>query len=150
MLTTKYDPIVVPENEKSDLAILGRIVESVSQNPSHEGARLVGPNREEIVIPSSLFNIIRQLLHHLTNGQAISIVPVNTELTTQQAADLLNVSRPYLVKLLETNEIPYRKINSHRRIQVQDLMNYKSKRDAEREELLKQLSEDSRDLGLFN
>ena len=68
----------------------------------------------------------------ISSGKSFSIMPVNAELTTQQAADMLNVSRPYLVKLLENNEINFTKTGRHRRIKAQDLFAYKEKRDSER------------------
>ncbi len=82
--------------------------------------------------------------------RAIFIVPGNKELTTQEAADILNVSRPYLVKLLERGEIPFIKLGTHRRIRFSDLMRYKKRRDAERERALGEIARMSQELGMYD
>ena len=79
-------------------------------------------------------------LHSLSEGEAVSILPLESEMSTQQAADILNVSRPHLVKMLENNEIPYHKVGRHRRINAKDLLEYKRQRDEEREDLLDDLA----------
>lgn len=82
-------------------------------------------------------------------GQGLSLIPENAELTTVQAADVLNVSRPYLIKLLEENAIPRRKVGKHRRIRMEDVMAYKTRIDRERESVLDQLAMEAQqgDLG---
>lgn len=79
----------------------------------------------------------------------MSLVPLEQELTTQEAADLLNVSRPFLLKLLEQGEIPYIKVGSHRRIRFEDLMAYKQQRYLKRRQSLKELTHFSQDEGFY-
>jgi excisionase family DNA binding protein len=79
----------------------------------------------------------------------MSIVPVHEELTTQEAADILNVSRQYLVELLDTQTIPHTKVGTHRRIRFGDLMHYKNDRDAQRKEGLSRMTKKSQQLGLY-
>ncbi len=86
----------------------------------------------------------------LAQGQGVTLVPEDKELTTQQAADLLNVSRPYLVKLLEQRQIPYTKTGTHRRLRVADLVAYKARRDEERGEALAELTQLSEELGHYD
>jgi len=112
--------------------------------------KLVGPSGEEIRLPRSVFYVLRQIVFHMMQGKAITIVPVDQVLTTQEAADLLNVSRPYLVKLLEENKIPFNKVGSHRRIRFSDLMDYKKSRDTERSKRLTELTQMSQELGLYD
>jgi excisionase family DNA binding protein len=102
-------------------------------------ARLMGPNNEALILPESLYRVLRQIIPVLARGDAVSLVPVHQELTTQEAADLLNVSRPFLIKLLDKGEIPFGRAGSHRRIRFVDVMAYKRRRDHERADLLRQL-----------
>jgi excisionase family DNA binding protein len=109
----------------------------------------VGANGEQIHIPDSVYQVLRQVVHAMARGQAISIVPHEREMTTQEAADLLNVSRPFLIKLLEEGEIPYIKVGTHRRVRSQDLMSYKEQRDNKRAQLLDSLIQMSEDAGFY-
>ena len=90
-----------------------------------EVLREVGDD-DALVIPRATAILFAQILGFLAQGRGVQIVPKDVELTTQQAADLLNVSRPYLISLLESGQIPYRKVGKHRRITFDALMEYKS------------------------
>jgi excisionase family DNA binding protein len=85
------------------------------------------------------------ILGAMASGQGITLIPENAELTTVQAADILNVSRPFLIRLLEEGAIPYRKVGKHRRIRAEDVMNYKQRIDEERETVLDQLVADAQE-----
>jgi excisionase family DNA binding protein len=121
------DPIVAPERERRALE---RIGEALAPKRS-SAARLRGPRGEEMIIPQSLYAVLVQAIRQLMSGRAISIVPVMGALTTQQAADMLNVSRPFLVKLLEQGTMPFHRAGTHRRVYLKDLLAYKRKRDLE-------------------
>jgi excisionase family DNA binding protein len=110
-------------------------------------AKLVGP-AGEIALPEAVYSVLVRIVHEMAQGNAISVMPLHKQLTTQQSAELLGVSRPYLVRLLEKQALPFTKIGSHRRVLLQDLLNYKAKRDAEREDALDQLAAESEALGL--
>jgi excisionase family DNA binding protein len=84
----------------------------------------------------------------MAQGNAVTIVPIHAELTTQEAADLLNVSRPFLIKLIESQEIPCRKVGRHRRIRFADLMEYKQKTDTQRTQALDELVAQSQELNM--
>jgi excisionase family DNA binding protein len=103
---------------------------------------------ETIAVPEGAFRLFIEMLDHMSQGHIVTLYPIHAELTTQEAADLLGVSRPFLVKQLESDEIPYRKIGKHRRIQFQDLMAYKHRIDEARNQSLDELVALDQELGL--
>jgi excisionase family DNA binding protein len=84
----------------------------------------------------------------MAKGNAVTLIPVHAELTTQQAAKILNVSRPFLIEQLEKSVIPYRKVGTHRRVMFKDLMEYKQTMDHNRLNALEELSAIDQELGL--
>lgn len=105
-----------------------------------------GEPTESIEVPVPVFHILQRILTEMAQGNGVSILPVRSELTTQQAADFLNVSRPYLIELLEQGRMPYRKVGSHRRIRLQDVLSYKERVDAARQAALAELTSQAEEL----
>lgn len=138
------DSVISPQLEAQSIKELERIL-SVKDFQ----AKLVGANGEKINIPEPIYQVLLQVVHAMASGKAISIIPQQQELTTQQAAEYLNVSRPYLIKLLEQGEIPHIKVGSHRRVRFDDLMNYKQQRDVKRDQLLTELTQMSQEAGFY-
>jgi excisionase family DNA binding protein len=113
--------------------------------------KLVNADGTELPISDNLFKVLQEILPVLEEGRTtVTISPNSAEMTTQEAADVLNVSRPHLVKLLDNNEIPYTKTGSHRRIKVKDVMDYKEKKDTRCRKSLDEMSEIMQENGLFD
>lgn len=138
-------PVAAPTDQIPDLKALTSLNRRLSSKG--EGCSLVGPTGESIPIPESVFYAIQRIAEVLSRGDSITIVPLGKEITTQQAANLLNVSRQYLVRLLNEGRIPYTKTGTHRRLRVEDVVAFKAMRDAERGTALDELTELSESLG---
>ncbi|QOV90660.1 helix-turn-helix domain-containing protein [Humisphaera borealis] len=107
-----------------------------------------GDDSESIELPSSVVGLLMRILTEMSEGNAVTLIPVHTELTTQQAASILRVSRPFLVKQMREKLLPYRRIGTHRRVRFQDLMEYKNRIDAERAKVLEQLAIQAQELNM--
>ena len=95
---------------------------------------------DDIILPGHVLQILLDVLSEMSKGNAISLIPHHQEISTQEAANLLNVSRPFLVGLLENGEIPFRKVGAHRRVKLTDVLEYKDQSDAKRLQALNELT----------
>lgn len=112
--------------------------------------QLSGGNAEAAVLtlPALALRLLLGALEQMAKGNAVSLSPIRPELTTQQAADMLNVSRPYLIRLLDEGAMPYHKVGTHRRIRLQDFLEYKEKDDRKRQEALDALTAQAQELNM--
>ena len=101
---------------------------------------LVGPQDERINLPESVYHLLKQVVATMMRGKTIVLTPENERLTTQAAANFLGVSRPHLVKLLDSGSIPFEKVGQHRRVNMKDIATYRKHRDAERRSALNELA----------
>jgi len=138
------ESVLVQEPEKELIDQLEQILSRESAQP-----KLVGSNGEEILIPESVYSILRQIVHAMASGQAFSVELHNRELTTQEAAELLKVSRPFFVKLLKEGAIPYIEVGKHRRVLFQDVITYKEQRQVKRRQGMKELSQFLQEEGFY-
>lgn len=105
--------------------------------------------QETLTVPRGAVELLARILAHMAAGQGVSVVPSHAELTTQQAAELLNVSRPFLIGLLEAGDIEYRRVGKHRRIRAQSLMDYMAQDDRQRREAADELTRLGQQTGLL-
>jgi excisionase family DNA binding protein len=151
-LLRRMTPVAAPLEQQAQIAILSRALEGMTHAPKRRAPRcqLVGPQAEPIPIPESVFYVLERVAEVLARGDSITIVPVGKEVTTQQAADLLNVSRQYLVRLLDEGRIPFRKTGKHRRLRIEDVIAFKEKRDKDRRAGLRELSQLTQEFGGYD
>lgn len=100
----------------------------------------------QVELPTSALRLLLDVLAELAAGNAVEVVPVHAELTTQEAADLLNVSRPHLIKLLEDGKLPFHRAGKHRRVRFADIMAFKEQRDKASQEAMAELARQAQDL----
>ncbi len=107
-----------------------------------------GEDKKTIELPADISEIMLKILKMIASGQGVTVMPASAELTTAQGAEMLRVSRPFFIKLLEENKIPFRKVGKHRRVRSEDILSYKEKIDAEREKILDMLAENAQAEGM--
>jgi excisionase family DNA binding protein len=133
----------------ADLA-LGRVKSYLSAHPT--GPNMVHVEVDEgggeLVLPRAAVELFAQILAFMAAGHGVSVVPADAELTTQQAADLLNVSRPYLIGLLDAEAIEYRRVGKHRRIKAASLLEYRRRDDQRRRTAADDLAALTQEMGL--
>lgn len=135
--------IRIPSNQEINLASeSSRKLAAYIKSTTHPAFQLLkkGKTIETIAIPTDALQLLITILSQMAKGNAVTLIPVHAELTTQEAADLLNVSRPYLVNLLEEGKIPFRKVGSRRRVFAKDVLRYKENVDKERLSILEELA----------
>lgn len=145
MATSTLDPVSLPASQEEQVHALHELLRREGR------ARLVGRGGEPAIeLPDAVYELLLRILDGMQQGKAISIVPVMQDLTTQQAATLLGVSRPFFVKLLESGALSFHLTGTHRRVYLKDLLAYKEHRDRERREALDQMAKEAENLGLYD
>lgn len=150
-LTAYRSETNAPTEEEASLAqASSKILASyVQNNEVRRTIKIAGNNTDEtVVVPAAAFRLFIDILTQMAHGNAVTLIPIHAELTTQEAADILSVSRPYLVGLLESGEIPYRKVGTRRRVRYQDLIDYKNKIDTARMQVLEELTNQAEELNM--
>lgn len=128
--------------------VLPRVHDYLATHDDDVVRLLVTDDQETLDVPRSAVELLARVLAHMAAGQGVSIVPAHAELTTQQAADLMNVSRPFLIGLLSAGEIDYRTVGKHRRIKAESLMDYIAADDRKRREAADELTQLNQEMGL--
>jgi excisionase family DNA binding protein len=144
---TEIRPGSVLEQDLNKLIDLFEAPQAQRIDPS---PRLVGADGTSVEVPFEIFELLTFVVNELKAGNGVSIVPLHAELTTVEAADILNVSRPHLIKQLESGALPYRLVGSHRRIRLVDVLAYRDQQDAEASASLDQMVRDAERFGLYD
>lgn len=108
----------------------------------------VDKREARITFPFTAIKLLLQILTQMAEGNAVTLIPIHAELTTQEAANLLNVSRPFLIKLLEQGKIPFHKVGTHRRIRFIDLLHFKAQADGVSQKALDELVKQAQELDM--
>jgi len=136
---------IIPSSQ--DIKAAKELREAFGEGDFSVSIVLSGNGKEKrILLTADEYPLLAGVVLQIAEGKSVVVLPLEEELSTQQAADLLNVSRPFLIKLLENNEIPFRTVGSWRRVKVADLLAYKRKDEAKRDSALQELADQAQDL----
>jgi excisionase family DNA binding protein len=127
---------------------LARFTAALADKHAYQVKLRLQASEEAIVVPRKALELLQVILTGMAQGQDISLVVAEEQVSTQQAADMLHVSRPHLVKLLERNVLPFTKVGSHRRLRLADVLAYKDQQVAQRQQHLRLLAEQAQELQL--
>ena len=148
-LITRFSTDIPGTREASLAQASAQVLASkLAGRPATISIRFEENAREVIELPFEAVRLLIDLLNEMAAGNAVSLIPTNAELTTQQAADLINVSRGFLVKLLDKKDIPHRKVGTHRRVLFSDLKAYEKQAKRARSDTLDKLTDESQSLGI--
>lgn len=152
MIASHLPKTVLPLEKEVEAAVQGQRELASLLSTKFETQRIDIFDKEDkphsLVLPTSALRLLVDILGELAIGNAVKVVPIHAELTSQEAADLLNVSRPHLVKMLEEGAIPFTKTGRHRRIRFSDLMAFKQRREDESQEAMDALARQAQELGM--
>jgi excisionase family DNA binding protein len=155
MSTMAFDPTepVAPTEADTELAreSARQLAPQLAKANGTMQLRVIDPagGGETVTIPTAAFRLLVRILAEMASGNAVRLIPHHAELTTQEAAELLNVSRPYLVRLLDDGRIPFHRVGTHRRVLFKDLMVYRAEHRRARGAALDELTRLSQKLGLY-
>jgi excisionase family DNA binding protein len=141
-LSVPTDPIAASASERDAIEVIERLARSGEDLQFLAGETTVA-------VPDAIRTILEQAAHELVRGNRVSLVPIGRMLTTRQAAELLNVSRPFLIGLLESDQIPFEMVGTHRRVPIDEVLRFREERSRGRRQALRQLSEEADELGLY-
>jgi len=146
-MTTILDRPGLPTPEDTELALQASRMLSALRN-ADRALRVQLDDGSTLTLPRAATRLLQHLLTEMGQGNAVTLIPVHAELTTQEAADYLNVSRPFLIRLLTEARIPFRKVGTHRRVKFSDLAAYNKRAEEERAAAMEELAAQSQALGM--
>ncbi len=144
-LAAEREPVLASESETAAI----RELNSLLNEAQPTSGRLIGARGEEAEVPASVYALLQRIVHELARGRAVTVVSLHRDLSTQQAADLLNVSPPHLVKLLESGAIPFHTVGTHRRVRLEEVLAYRRRRSQARRMALTEMAREAQQMGLY-
>ena len=147
-MTATDDRPVLPPTDPAERLELDELATLLSRTPAN--AALVTPDGSLVHLPPAVYEVLSQVITAMRAGRAITVAPLAQRLTTQEAADLLGISRPTMVKLLDDGRLPFEQPGRHRRIRLDDLLTYRDERRRERGRALDELVRQTDELGLYD
>lgn len=135
----------VPSKKDAELATAAS---RVLASRSEAELRVKLADGQELILPKAAARLLRHLLTEMSKGNAVALMPIHAELTTQEAADFLNVSRPHLIGILEKGDLRFHLVGTHRRVRIADLIEYQSKFEAKRKAAMEELAAQAQELGM--
>jgi excisionase family DNA binding protein len=137
------DAITIQPEDAAELRGVGQLLRQGSPT-------LVGSAGEHATLPAPLYDLLKDIVQNLEKGRSLVLLPEEQQLTTQRAAELLGMSRPYLIQLLDAGEMPFDLVGKHRRIALRDVLTYAKRRAEARRAALDKMSRDAFDAGLYD
>ncbi len=145
----RRDPVMPSAADAQMAKLTSRTLASIMSSLDDDlEIQILEGDDQRVKLPTSAVRLLLDILEQMARGNAVTLIPVHAELTTQQAADVLNVSRPFVVKLIDEGKLPFRKVGAHRRIKFEDLMAFKTNIDNSRHEALNKLVEQAQELDM--
>ncbi len=145
----RRDPVMPSAADAQMAKLTSRALASIMSSLDDDlEIQILEGDDQRVKLPTSAVRLLLDILEQMARGNAVTLIPVHAELTTQQAADVLNVSRPFVVKLIDEGKLPFRKVGAHRRIKFEDLMAFKTNIDNTRQEALNKLVEQAQELDM--
>lgn len=146
-MSTTQNRLASSELTSEDRALLEQISREVF---GPERPALIGSGNERIPLPEPIYQALVRVVRAMQDGETIMLTPENETMTSQAAANYLGVSRPFLIKILEENKIPFHHVGTHRRVQIRDLREYEKQRDKERRVAMKGLFDKIQEAGKYD
>lgn len=141
--------VAIENPSKKDIGVAKKSSVALGALPLHKGSpAYLNIEDKTIELPESAVKLLLEIINQIAEGNGLTLIPEHTLITTQEAADLLNVSRPFFVKLLESYAIPFQKVGNRRRILIDDVLKYKEKTHKERTKILQKLIDQAQDLNM--
>src|SRR5262245_4941636 len=145
---TPLVPTEVPTEQDSQLAADALRALATATAASQDELRVRLDDGRHFTLPGSATRLLSHILNEIASGNAVTVIPIHAELTTQEAADYLNVSRPFLIRLLEEGKIPFHKVGTHRRVKFRDLEDHRRATEAKRREVMDELAAQAQEFGM--